>query len=155
MSTLGTCLAAARLASIAAGGVVAVALLVLPPAATPALANPCSAQCRHAHNQCRIQTKGAPMCDGQLAQCLRSCLAERPGGARYGGGGIITPSGPGSYPPKALSGPGPGAPPVANGPPPSAPPRGIWRFWRREPAPPRFDGPRVGPGDGPRGAPRY
>lgn len=43
---------------------------------TPAAANSCADQCRAAHNQCRIQTKGSPSCDAALTQCLRSCTGK-------------------------------------------------------------------------------
>jgi len=44
-------------------------------ASTPACAqgNACAANCRAAHNQCRIATKGSPSCDAQLRACLQSC----------------------------------------------------------------------------------
>jgi len=38
------------------------------------VANSCAAQCRAAHNQCRIATKGSPRCDAQLQACLSRCL---------------------------------------------------------------------------------
>lgn len=37
----------------------------------------CIQQCRSAHNQCRIQSKGSPSCDAQLQSCLDSCRARR------------------------------------------------------------------------------
>ena len=39
-----------------------------------ARADDCAGQCRARHNQCRIQTKGSPSCDGQLQACLQSCF---------------------------------------------------------------------------------
>lgn len=38
------------------------------------VANSCVAQCRAAHSQCRIATKGSPGCDRKLQACLRRCL---------------------------------------------------------------------------------
>lgn len=123
-----------------------------------AAANPCSAQCRQAHNQCRIQTKGSPSCDSQLAQCLRSCIAERPGASRVG---ALPPPGGGQGRP-------PGGPPGAQGPgirepvaierAPEPPKRGLWRFWRRgDEGPRQIEGPRgdAPRGDGPRGPGRF
>lgn len=52
---------------------VAAAATALP---VPASANSCADQCRAAHNQCRIQTKGSPSCDAALTQCLRSCTGK-------------------------------------------------------------------------------
>lgn len=37
----------------------------------------CEAQCRAAHNQCRISTKNSPGCDAQLQGCLDSCRSRR------------------------------------------------------------------------------
>ena len=47
--------------------------------ATVQLANAdqCVSQCRNAHNQCRISTKGSPSCDAQLQSCLDSCRPRR------------------------------------------------------------------------------
>ena len=39
-----------------------------------ARADDCAGQCRARHNQCRLQTKGSPSCDGQLQSCLQSCF---------------------------------------------------------------------------------
>ncbi|MBU2582687.1 MAG: hypothetical protein KJ622_13315 [Alphaproteobacteria bacterium] len=38
------------------------------------VANSCAAQCRAAHSQCRVQTKGSAACDRQLQSCMRGCL---------------------------------------------------------------------------------
>lgn len=38
-----------------------------------AQADQCVQQCRAAHNQCRIDTKGSPTCDGQLQACMDGC----------------------------------------------------------------------------------
>ena len=73
-----------RGARLAGGGCVALLVAALQLVAMPAAAD-CNAQCRQAHNQCRIATKGAPSCDSQFAQCLRSCMASGPGKARLGG----------------------------------------------------------------------
>ena len=40
-------------------------------------ADQCVSQCRNAHNQCRISTKGSPSCDAQLQSCLDSCRPRR------------------------------------------------------------------------------
>lgn len=47
--------------------------------ATMQLANAdnCVSQCRNAHNQCRIATKGSPSCDAQLQACMDSCRPRR------------------------------------------------------------------------------
>ncbi len=37
----------------------------------------CIAQCRAAHSQCRVATRGSPSCDGQLQGCLNSCLRKK------------------------------------------------------------------------------
>ncbi len=37
----------------------------------------CVAQCRAAHSQCRIASKGSPSCDGQLQSCLQGCLGRK------------------------------------------------------------------------------
>lgn len=42
-----------------------------------AQAGQCVQQCRSAHNQCRISTKGSPGCDSQLQACLDSCRSQR------------------------------------------------------------------------------
>ncbi|MEQ1696266.1 MAG: hypothetical protein ABL901_10555 [Hyphomicrobiaceae bacterium] len=42
-----------------------------------ARADDCPSSCRQRHNQCRIQTKGAPSCDAQLETCIRSCMASQ------------------------------------------------------------------------------
>ena len=42
-----------------------------------AQADQCVQQCRGAHNQCRISTKGSPSCDAQLQSCLDSCRPRR------------------------------------------------------------------------------
>ena len=33
----------------------------------------CAENCRHAYNQCRIQTKGSPSCEGQFTSCMQGC----------------------------------------------------------------------------------
>lgn len=44
----------------------------------PVQGNPsCIAQCRAAHSQCRVATRGSPSCDGQLQGCLQGCLRRR------------------------------------------------------------------------------
>jgi hypothetical protein len=40
-------------------------------------ADNCVSQCRNAHNQCRIATKGSPSCDAHLQACLDSCRPRR------------------------------------------------------------------------------
>ena len=40
-------------------------------------ADQCVQQCRNAHNQCRIATKGSASCDGQLQACIDSCRPRR------------------------------------------------------------------------------
>ena len=42
-----------------------------------AQADQCVQQCRNAHNQCRIATKGSPSCDSQLQACMDSCRGQR------------------------------------------------------------------------------
>ena len=42
-----------------------------------AQADQCVQQCRNAHNQCRISTKGSPSCDSQLQACVDSCRTQR------------------------------------------------------------------------------
>lgn len=42
-----------------------------------AQADQCVSQCRSAHNQCRISTKGSPSCDAQLQSCMDGCRAKR------------------------------------------------------------------------------
>ena len=42
-----------------------------------AQADQCVQQCRAAHNQCRISTKGSPGCDAQLQACMDSCRSQR------------------------------------------------------------------------------
>ena len=42
-----------------------------------AAADQCVQQCRNAHNQCRIATKGSPSCDAQLQSCMDSCRPRR------------------------------------------------------------------------------
>jgi hypothetical protein len=42
-----------------------------------AQADQCVQQCRSAHNQCRINSKGSPSCDAQLQACMDSCRAKR------------------------------------------------------------------------------
>jgi len=37
----------------------------------------CAPACRAKHNQCRIQMKGAPVCDTQLEACIRACVATQ------------------------------------------------------------------------------
>ncbi len=54
--------------------VTAAAALLSGSGAGTAEANSCTAQCRAAHNQCRIATKGSPSCDAQLQACLSRCL---------------------------------------------------------------------------------
>ncbi|MFN0218866.1 MAG: hypothetical protein ACKVP4_08655 [Hyphomicrobium sp.] len=57
---------------------VCAALLALGgPAVFNAEANQCVQQCRAAHNQCRMQTKGSPSCDGQLQACMDRCRSSR------------------------------------------------------------------------------
>jgi hypothetical protein len=57
------------------GLVVVVFALVIGTGIMAAKANTCAPSCRDRHNQCRLQTKGAPSCDAQLQACLQSCLA--------------------------------------------------------------------------------
>lgn len=33
----------------------------------------CASSCRSAYNQCRIQTKGSPSCEGQFTRCMQGC----------------------------------------------------------------------------------
>jgi hypothetical protein len=40
-----------------------------------AKADTCTDSCRAAHNQCRLQTKGAPSCDTQFNACVQTCVA--------------------------------------------------------------------------------
>jgi predicted carbohydrate-binding protein with CBM5 and CBM33 domain len=40
-------------------------------------ADGCAPNCRARHNECRLQTKGAPNCDGQLQACVTRCMAAR------------------------------------------------------------------------------
>jgi hypothetical protein len=42
-----------------------------------AQADQCVQQCRSAHNQCRITSKGSPSCDSQLQACMDSCRSRR------------------------------------------------------------------------------
>lgn len=42
-----------------------------------AQADQCVQQCRNAHNQCRIATKGSPSCDAQLQACMDGCRSRR------------------------------------------------------------------------------
>ncbi len=64
-----------------AGILAALTLLALLALGMPSLwvaeANQCVQQCRAAHNQCRIATKGSPSCDGQLQSCMDRCRGSR------------------------------------------------------------------------------
>jgi hypothetical protein len=40
-------------------------------------ANSCQQSCRASWNQCRIQNKGSPSCDGQLQSCMQACIPRR------------------------------------------------------------------------------
>lgn len=41
----------------------------------PTQGNPsCITQCRAAHSQCRVHTRGSQSCDAQLQACLQGCL---------------------------------------------------------------------------------
>ncbi len=43
-----------------------------------ALADQCADRCRAAHNQCRIETKGAsPVCDSRMQACMDGCRPKR------------------------------------------------------------------------------
>ncbi len=42
-----------------------------------AQADQCVQQCRNAHNQCRIETKGSPGCDSKLQACMDVCRSQR------------------------------------------------------------------------------
>ncbi len=45
---------------------------------THALADQCADKCRAAHNQCRIETKGAsPACDSRMQACMDGCRTKR------------------------------------------------------------------------------
>ncbi len=37
----------------------------------------CAPGCRTQHNACRLQSKGAPRCDGELQACVNRCIALR------------------------------------------------------------------------------
>ncbi len=37
----------------------------------------CTSLCRQRHNQCRISTRGAAKCDGELQRCLKGCIATK------------------------------------------------------------------------------
>ncbi len=36
----------------------------------------CTASCRSAYNECRVQTKGHPRCDAQFTSCMQSCIPK-------------------------------------------------------------------------------
>lgn len=36
----------------------------------------CTASCRNAYNQCRVQTKGHPRCDSQFTACMQNCIPK-------------------------------------------------------------------------------
>lgn len=36
----------------------------------------CRASCLAQYNECRLSTKGSPICDTQYQSCLQSCLAR-------------------------------------------------------------------------------
>ena len=36
----------------------------------------CTASCRNAYNQCRVQTKGHPQCDSQFTACMQNCIPK-------------------------------------------------------------------------------
>jgi hypothetical protein len=36
----------------------------------------CTAACRSAYNQCRVQSKGHPSCDAQFTACMRRCIPK-------------------------------------------------------------------------------
>jgi hypothetical protein len=57
------------------GLIVVVFALMIASGIMAAKAEPCADQCRAQHNQCRLQTKGAPQCDAQFNACVQSCLA--------------------------------------------------------------------------------
>lgn len=60
-----------------AGALALACAVVLTGSVEAADAEQCASTCRAAHNQCRIQSKGAPACDTQLAACIRNCGAAQ------------------------------------------------------------------------------
>lgn len=60
-----------------AGVVMALLAVFFLSAMSLARADSCAPSCRQRHNECRLQTKGAPQCDVQLQACVTNCMVER------------------------------------------------------------------------------
>lgn len=37
----------------------------------------CASVCQAQHDQCRVQTKGSPVCDSERQRCLQACIAGK------------------------------------------------------------------------------
>jgi hypothetical protein len=64
-------------AYLSAAAVIAALGVLLGQTGFQAEANQCVSQCRAAHNQCRMATKGSPSCDSQLQSCMDRCRSSR------------------------------------------------------------------------------
>lgn len=54
--------------AVAAAVLVGTSLVFVGPAAAD-----CAASCRSSYNQCRMETKGSPSCEGRFTSCMQGC----------------------------------------------------------------------------------
>jgi hypothetical protein len=57
------------------GLIIVVFALMIGTGVLAAKADACTDACRVKHNQCRLETKGAPACDSQVNACVQACVA--------------------------------------------------------------------------------
>lgn len=55
---------------------IAVAAALVVASVEPAAADSCGASCRHAYNQCRIETKGSSACERAFTSCMQHCRSR-------------------------------------------------------------------------------